>query len=184
MLFALVMFFDKETEKIIYGYLEDLKRNNISTYLMDMESRPHITIGIYNDIDPDDCVRKLEIFCANIREFDLTISSLGIFVRPKPCVFLAPVVNRMILDLHEELQNLYKSLDNEGYEFYMCNHWVPHCAIDISIDMDKIRRSADCLMKSFMPVSCKVVGMGWVEISKPVRYLNEYGLTKDYSLRR
>ncbi|MHB1485252.1 MAG: 2'-5' RNA ligase family protein [Saccharofermentanales bacterium] len=176
MIYALEMFFDPETEIIINGYLDELKDAGISKYLLDVVSRPHITIGVFNDIDVADCGKRLAGFCKDKEILNLTLSSIGIFTNPKPCVFLAPVVDRKMLDMHDGLQELFSDLDASGYEFYNKDTWVPHCAIDISQDISKISSSADWLMSRFKPFCCKMTGIGWVEISEPVRYLFYFDL--------
>jgi hypothetical protein len=183
MVYALEMFFDKSAEDMIYGFFNDLKENNISSYMLDVDARPHISIGVFNDIDIADCSNRLKRFCEQTSKINISFSSLGVFTFPKPCLFLAPIVNQSLIEIHNKLHSLFNDTNHTGFEYYLPNEWVPHCAIDISPDINVICKSTDLIMKKFIPIDCEIFEIGWVEISNPAIRLNSFSLNKIYSQR-
>ena len=131
MAYALEMFFDCDSEKKILGYFNKLKELGISSYLADLNSLPHITLGIFNDIEPKESFSALKELCAETEKFRLILPSVGVFTHPKPCVFLSPVVTAALLDFHRKTSEKFSFLNCEGFEYYFPGNWVPHCAVDI-----------------------------------------------------
>lgn len=126
MVYALEMFFEKPGEDIIMEYWLRFKDEKISTYLLDVDSRPHVTVGCFNNIDIERCSAKLQDFCKANKKLQLIFPSVGVFTKPKPCVFLAPVVTNDLLDIHNKLFEVFRGCDYSGFEFYIKDNWVPH----------------------------------------------------------
>ncbi|MCL2773990.1 MAG: 2'-5' RNA ligase family protein [Oscillospiraceae bacterium] len=176
--YALEMFFDKSTEQKILNYFTDIKELNISSYMIDVDARPHITIGCFKDIDIIRANDVLKNYCAILENFKVKLDSIGIFTHPKACVFLAPIVTERLLELHKSLHKEFDFCSVQGFEYYLPDAWVPHCAVDISSDIDVVRRSAEYLMKSFQPFEAEITNIGWVELTKPVKRLERFELIK------
>ena len=98
------------------------------------------------------------------------------FTHPTPCVFLAPTATEKLLGLHKTLFGRFDSYSVEGQEYYRPGAWVPHCAADISTDIDVICRSAEYLTQTFRPFAAEVTRMGWVEVAKPVKHFEMFSL--------
>lgn len=179
MLYALEMFLDRKTEDAVYGLYQRLKEENISTYLLDVNCRPHVSIGVFHDIDVPSCNDRLKDFCMNTSAIPLRFSSVGVFTAPGPCVFLAPIVTQTLLATHQRLMSLFADCDHKGHEYYLPDQWVPHCAVDIAKDIHTICRSTDLLLKEYTPIHGYVEEIGWVEVTKPVKRLETFHLTKE-----
>lgn len=176
MLYAIELFLDEGFEQKVRDLWQGLKEDNISTYLLNMGSRPHVSLGVYHDIDTADCILKLQTVCQKIKGISLRFSAIGIFTSPKPCVFLAPVVTKDLLDIHERIQTVFSDLDDTGYEVYRRGAWVPHCALDIANELSQAQAVADDVLPRFLPIKAKVIGMGLVAIKRPIEQLFEVPL--------
>ncbi len=176
MIYAVELFFDTESEASIQSVWTAFKDKSISTYMMDMGARPHITLGIFHDVDEDRFIDELQVFTEKYYTFPLQLSSLGIFTSPKACLFLAPVVTQELLTLHAHFHETFASYDHKGWEYYLPNQWVPHCAIDIALSTVGIEHSTSYMMDCFTPMSINVRDIGLVKVEKPVTYLSSFPL--------
>lgn len=177
MVCALEMFFEKSEENMIMEYWLRFKNEKISTYLLDVDSRPHLTVGCFNNIDIGHCSERLQDFCNTNKKLQLIFPSIGVFTKPKPCVFLAPVVTNGLLDMHSKLFEVFSDCDYSGFEFYTKDKWMPHCAMDIATDIETVCKSTDLLLRNFVPFSTYVSEIGWVLVDKPVKTLHTFPLS-------
>ena len=171
MVYAIEMFFDKDTEKKIMEFYYKLKEENSSSYLLDIDSLPHVTMGCFNDIDVEECNNRLEGFCNKTPSFSLTFPSVGAFSKPQPVLFLSPVVTQELLNIHKDLWSLFSDCNYFSHEFYVPGYWIPHCTVDISGDIDVICKSTELLLLNFSPIKGQITNMQWVEITNPVKRL-------------
>ena len=176
MIYALEMFFDINTERKIMNYYTDIKENGISSYLLDIENIPHITIGVFNDIDLDRTNETLKVYCSKIEKFKIRFGSIGIFTQPKSCVFIAPDITGKFIELHKSLHQAFNYCFAQGFEYYLPDKWIPHCAVDISNDINVVCRSTEYLIKTFKPFEALITHIGWVEVQKPIKILDQIEL--------
>lgn len=64
----------------------------------------------------------------------------------------------------------------KGFEYYLPDVWVPHCAVDISTDINVVCKSTDYILRNYIPFDVIVKEIGWIEISKPVKRLECFEL--------
>ena len=62
MLYAVELYFDKETEEKIMRLPQGIAEKGLSTRYLEWKTRPHITLGLFNDIDLEKCDALLEEF--------------------------------------------------------------------------------------------------------------------------
>ena len=51
MLYAIELYFDKETEKKMAALAERVAEENLSTKFLEWKTRPHLTLACFNDVD-------------------------------------------------------------------------------------------------------------------------------------
>ena len=177
MIYATELFFDAASEKAIQDIWTSFSEKSISTYMTDMGAKPHLTLGIFHDINEEAFTESLRAFTRQYSSFMMQFSSLGIFTSPKSCLFLAPVVTHKLLGLHTAFHEAFSSCDHEGWEYYLPNNWVPHCALDIALNSVGIEHSTSYMMDCFTPINATVESIGLVKVEKPVTYLSSFSLS-------
>lgn len=177
MIYAVELFFDSKSENKIQDIWNAFQEQSISTYMMDMGARPHITLGIFHDVDEASFTAKLQSFTSKYAGFSLRFSSLGIFTSPKACLFLAPVITLPLLRMHHDLHTTFSDCDHKGWEYYLPDRWVPHCAMDIALSSVGIEHSTSYMMDCFTPFEAEVDAVGLVKVEKPVTYLSTLSLS-------
>ena len=51
MVYAIEMYFDKETEEKIMSLAHKIADSKLSTKYLEWKTRPHVTLAVFNDVD-------------------------------------------------------------------------------------------------------------------------------------
>ncbi|MGI6201210.1 MAG: 2'-5' RNA ligase family protein [Christensenellales bacterium] len=162
--YALEMFFDELSEKRLRSYFEGLKKQQISSSMLDAHVRPHITIGVFEDIDVERCTDRLRNFCRGRRPLVLSFPSIGLFNLPKPVLFVSPVVPQELLTLHAELQALFAHDAHEDNKVYLPGVWMPHCTLDMASYSDNLLQSTAYVFEHFRAFEGVMERLAWVQM--------------------
>ena len=101
-MYAIEMYFDKETEEKIMRLAHKIADAGLSTKYLEWKTRPYATLAVYNDIDVDRCAQLLEKFANDRKAFSALFDAVGMFNYTKT-IFLSPVMTRSLYELHSEL---------------------------------------------------------------------------------
>ncbi len=179
MQYAIELFFDKGTEEKLFHLAKRVVDEKISTKYWEWKTRPHLTLACFNDVNETLCIERLKEFAQNHKVMPAHIGSIGMFNDTK-VVFAAPVMNRSMYDLQQELHEQLKDFDTKGWEWYCPNRWVPHCAIALTgeDENESFFKASDLLLREFTKMSGEFVAIGLVKISFPVEEIVTVKLKK------
>jgi len=169
--YALELFFDPASEARVRRYWEAVRLQTGNTYLESVGSRPHVTVGVFTDIDTGRACGLLREAAANLAVFPLRFQSVGVFTYPKAWVWLAPVVTAALLDLHASLHAAFAFCGGEASAYYRPGAWVPHCAVATTPDIGALGPAMQTLLQMFEPFTARAEEIAWVEIASPVRVI-------------
>lgn len=62
MKYAIELYFDRETEKILFDLSQRVAEEGISMKFSEWKTRPHLTLACYNDLDEQKCIEQLKQF--------------------------------------------------------------------------------------------------------------------------
>ena len=162
--YALEFFFDAASDEAVRG----LWRCTGDDYLPRVNSRPHVTTGVFSGTDIGGACEALQKAALGIPAFPMVFASVGAFTHPRPWLFLAPVVTDALLALHRRLHAAL-SFCGEADAHYIPGNWVPHCALAPAQDVRALAGAAGKVFAAFSPFTAQVEEIGWVELSRPVR---------------
>lgn len=177
MQYAVELYYDEETEKKIFSLAQKIADEKISTKFLEWKTRPHLTLGCFNDVEEESCTEKLKKFAKNHKCLPAYIDSVGMFNDTK-IVFLSPTMNRGMYQLQSELHDYMKGFDTNGWEWYCPESWVPHCTVAITgEDNDEaFYRASDLVLHEFRKIEGRFVSIGLVKITFPVEEIFTTGL--------
>jgi len=166
MLYAVGLNFNLATDNLILNIWKQLAETGLADYLQISGNHPHITLGIFEDLDVEKTKLELELFTKSLAPFPLSFQQIGIFPSPKVAVFWGPVVTDKLLKLHS---NLYKQLSKFGsqpdFDFYKPGHWIPHCALAMEIEDDsKVLEIIDVCRSLPNPHDVMIEEIGFISI--------------------
>ena len=172
MIYAIEMYFDKATEEKIMSLAEKVADAGISTKYLEWKTRPHITLGAFNDIDENRCTELLKQFAAKHKPIKAHLHSVAAWSDTK-VVYLNPSMTRWLYDLHDEIYELMKESDTIGLEQYMPENWAAHCTVALTSEdgEEAFYKANDLILREFAKTDGMYTSVGLVRITFPVEEL-------------
>ena len=177
MQYAVELYFDKATETTIFSLAEKIADAGISTKFLDWKTRPHLTLGCFNDVDEEKCMERLKAFAEAHKAMPAYIGSVGMFPDTKT-IFLSPVMNRGMYRLQRELHDCMAGFDAKGWEWYLPERWVPHCTIALTGEdrEQAFYEACDLILHEFKKMAGEFGSIGLTKITFPVEEIGTVGL--------
>ncbi|KAG0472073.1 hypothetical protein HPP92_016619 [Vanilla planifolia] len=184
--YALELYFDPALENQVLKAWNALARRQISTKLIEIESRPHITLLSAPSLDPARLLSAVRSLASRLEPFPVSLSSIASFPQsssPSPSsgggvLFLAPTPTSALLGLHTQLCEVLKKEGIEAAEEYQPDSWVPNCPVAVDVPRGRIGE-AFCLLRDLkLPVCGYAMDIGLVEFS-PVREIFSFPIGGD-----
>ncbi|KAG9448766.1 hypothetical protein H6P81_008731 [Aristolochia fimbriata] len=173
--YAIELYFDPALENQVLKAWNVLARRQISTQLIEMESRPHIRLLSNSQLDPPKLQNVVKTFASRQEPLPLTFSSVGSFPSDANVLFLSPTPSVSLLQFQLQLCDALKKEGVEIGEEYRPDFWVPHCSVAQDVPRNRLAE-AFCILRDLkLPVSGYVMDVGLVEFS-PVRELYSFPL--------
>ncbi|MED6217216.1 hypothetical protein PIB30_015550 [Stylosanthes scabra] len=176
--YAIELYLDPALENQVLKAWNALARRQISTHLIDMESRPHITLFSFpssSSLDPSKFDSILETFASKQDPLPLSFSAIGSLSGDSNLLFLSPTPTLSLLHLHSHLSD---ALRKEGIDVpadYSVDNWIPHCSVAKHVPKPRMAEGFSVLRDLKLPVTGYAVDIALVEFS-PVRELFSFVL--------
>ena len=172
MIYAIEMYFDKETEEKIMSLAHKIADAGLSTKFLEWKTRAHVTLAVFDDIDEDRCAELLEKFAKEHKALPAFFDSVGMFCDTKT-VFLSPRMTRSMHDLHSELHALMKEFEDAAWEWHKPDGWVPHCTVSLNSEDEEnvFYEVSDFVLREFKKIEGVYTSVGLVKITFPVKEL-------------
>ncbi|GAA0141897.1 hypothetical protein LIER_02937 [Lithospermum erythrorhizon] len=173
--YALELYFDPALENQVLKAWNVLARRQISTQLIEIESRPHITLFSSPFVDPAKLENTVKHFAPKQEPLSVTFSSIGTLPSDSNILFLAPTPSFSLLQFHSQLCDAMKKEGIEIGEEYRPDSWIPHCLVAEEIPKARMAEAFTVLRDLKLPVSGYMMEIGLVECP-PVREVFSYVL--------
>lgn len=167
--YAIELFYDEASDQAVREVWDGLGTALGKPSLSELGARPHVSLAVYGDaLDTTGFPERLLEFARSIDPFNFKLSSLGTFPGQEGVVFLAPVITRRLLAVHERFHDVFSKHDNAGMGYYLPGHWVPHCTVAIDLSAAEVTEALSCCREVFQPISGRFLEIGLVEF-RPVK---------------
>ena len=169
MQYAIELYYDKKTEQKLYHLAKRVADEKLSSKFLEWKTRPHLTLACFNDVEEEECIKKLMEFAQSHRQLPVHIGSVGMFNDTKT-IFVSPVMNSSMYQFQRELHEYLNDFDNKGWEWYSPDQWVPHCTVALTGEDDDsaFYHVSDLILHEFEKISGELVSIGLVKITFPV----------------
>ncbi|KAK8967548.1 hypothetical protein KSP40_PGU011033 [Platanthera guangdongensis] len=167
--YAVELYFDPALENQVLKAWNVLARRQISTQLIEIAARPHITLLSASSIDPARFLPAVRSLAARLEPLPVSLSSIASFPGGSSGVlFLGPTPTSCLLGLHSQLCEMLRKEGVEVAEEFRPDSWVPHCPVAVDVPRSRMGE-AFCILRDLrLPVSGYAMDIGLVEFS-PVR---------------
>lgn len=173
--YAIELYFDSALENQVLKAWNVLARRQISTQLIEIESRPHITLFSAPAVDPTKLENIVKIISSKQEPIPVTFSMIGSFSNDNNALFLSPTPTMSLFQFHSQLCDAMRKEGIEIGEEYHPESWVPYCAVAEEIPRTLMAEGFSVLRDLKLPVSGHAVDIGLVVFS-PVTELFSFVL--------
>ncbi len=151
---------DKQTSTIVNGVWQELADREVSSQMLTSPFRPHITLGIADELDKAACKAFLAEFAERYASFPIILSSVGVFPRAEEsAVFFGVTVTADLLVLHADFHRTF-SVCGEGLrDYYRPGIWVPHCTLADGLPCELLPRAIEICHKTELPITACADGI-------------------------
>ncbi|PSS30402.1 Phosphoesterase [Actinidia chinensis var. chinensis] len=168
--YAIELYFDPALENQVLKAWNVLARRQISTQLIEIESRPHITLFSSPFIDPSKLENIMKNFASKQEALAISFSSIGSIPSDNNVLFLAPTPSMSLLQFHSQLCDAMRKEGIEIVEEYRPGSWIPYCPVAEEVPKSRMAEAFTVLRDLKLPVTGYAMDIGLVEYS-PVREL-------------
>ncbi|KAG8482829.1 hypothetical protein CXB51_024263 [Gossypium anomalum] len=158
--FSIELYFDPALENQVLKAWNVLARRQISTQLIEIESRPHITLFSSPFLDPAKLESVIKSFASKQEPLPLSFSSIGAFPNENNVLFLSPAPTMTLLQFQAQ---------------FKADAWIPYCPVAQEVPKTRMAEAFCVLRELKLPVSGYAMDIGLVEFS-PVREHFSFGL--------
>lgn len=126
MMYAVELYLDRACEKTIQKLAEALPKDGLSGGFLYWKRPPHITLGMFTEIDEEKAADKLKKLVRPWKKAQANFTSAGAF--PDGVLFIAPVMNEFIYTAHVEVHESFHfpKLPQDRYSY---GNWLPHLTL-------------------------------------------------------
>src|SRR5688572_15202755 len=135
----------------------------------------HISLGVYDDLPVDAVRAKLTDFVRGASAIRIRLASIGIFPGAESTLFLAPVYNAALFDLHRRFYDELSASGVLGWEYYRPGAWVPHVTLALNITPAALAQAAAIVAAGWSAVSTTLDHLRFIRL-RPVETLALYPL--------
>ncbi|KAL3833219.1 hypothetical protein ACJIZ3_007955 [Penstemon smallii] len=173
--YAIELYFDPALENQILRAWNVLARRQISTQLIEIESRPHITLFASPFIEIAKFENVLRNFATKQEPLSLCFSSIGSFPNDNNVLFLGPTPTLSLLQFHSQLCDAMKKEGIEIGEEQRPDNWIPYCSVAEEVPRTRLAEAFTVLRDLKLPVSGYATDISLVEY-QPVREIFSFTL--------
>lgn len=178
--FAIELFFDPRCETRLRRLISNLRQAQLggTVLIEDVKARFHITLAICDDVNEPVMCEVLQDIARNTHALPVILSSLGLFPSAETVMFLAPVVDQEMLDVHRAVFERLDEFTESPWKLYAPGRWVPHCTLALKLPRDGVQKALEHLMESTFPITGELIDIGVSEFESGMvkRYVCDYPL--------
>ena len=166
--FAVEMYFDSEAEARIRCLWDQLANAEVSSFMIDIGARPHLSLAVYPSVDSEALCRELASFARSFDPISLEFASIGVFPGNEGVVYSAPTVTPELLAAHRRYHDQMQRLAPNCMRYYHPGKWTPHCTIATGVNVERRSQAVELCHSSnaLGPFTIKEIGL--IEF-RPVR---------------
>lgn len=173
--YAIELYFDSQMENQIRLFRESIYKLGIEPVLGKMDDKPHVSLAVFSQMDPEALKKVAFEFSGAIRQFPVQLDAIGVFPTIDNVLYLTPVPTLRLLKTHQEFHRILKQKKLIPSAYYLPNHWVPHCTLEFNLPDEQLILAVQLCKQHFTPIRGWFDRLGVIAF-RPIEYLAEYPL--------
>ncbi|MBZ0135606.1 MAG: 2'-5' RNA ligase family protein [Planctomycetes bacterium] len=178
--FAIELFFDPGCETRLRRLIKGLRDTQLggTVLIEDVKARFHITLAVCDHVNEPVMRKVLGEIAQATHSLPVILSSLGMFPAAETVLFLAPVVDPELLEVHRALHARLSEFTESPWKLYRPGRWVPHCTLALKLPREGVQKALDLLMENTFPITGELIDIGVSEFEAGAvkRYVCDFPL--------
>jgi len=168
---------DAGSDAAIRRTWEAIAEAGIKSAMLDAGYRPHVSLGVCEELDVDGLAQELSSFAERVSPFALTLSSVGLFPSRDNVIFLGVAPTPGLLDVNSEFHGFFGKYAKAQREHYQSGKWVPHCTLAFDLSDGMLAEAIEICRRTPLPLHSRIEEIGVAEVSpSSARLLCSYNL--------
>jgi 2'-5' RNA ligase len=163
MAFAVSAWFDAALEGRVREIWKLLSETGISSTLHEGPYRPHITLGLYEELDRSAFAHALRASMRNRAGLPVVLPSIGVFHNDPPTLFLGVTVSPALLDLHDRVHRLSTAHGAGPRDYFLPGRWNPHCTLAPAVEPTTLAKAIVLLSDLELPLTGSIERLGIID---------------------
>lgn len=170
---AVEFYFDRESERKIRAFREEMYQQGITPMLGALNDRPHISLAVFGHAQPERLLQLTESLARNLKPFPFQLNAVGVFPTPDNVLFLIPAASKELLTIHADFHQQLEEEKLRSSHYYLPGNWVPHCTIESDLSNPQFNRAITLSKSLFTPINGTITELGVVAF-QPIKYLGDF----------
>lgn len=167
---------DADSEAKIRRTWKALAGAGIKSSMLEAGYRPHVSLGVCEELDVDGLAKELSSFVGSIAPFELTLSSVGLFPSSEGVIFLGVTPTQRLLDVNHDFHQFFGK-HAKSQRDYQVGSWVPHCTLAFGLPDGVVPEAVEVCRRLPLPLRSRIEEIGVAEVSPhSARLLCSYNL--------
>jgi 2'-5' RNA ligase len=168
--YAVELYFDPQTTERVMALTRTIFARCGGEDLLGWGFRPHISLAGYAHVEADRLWPVLEGLAMETAPLSIRLDAVGVFPTTQGVVYLAPVVTRALLQLHEVFSARMAALGIVTHSYYQPGNWIPHCTVAQGLTPARVGEAVQISLHSGLFGAAQIEAIGLIE-HRPVQTL-------------
>jgi len=161
--YAVLLYFDEQTEQRIMDLRHTLTEAGIPSLMNKMGDRPHISLAGFSEVDRDSLISLVQEYVTSREQFSVRLGVIGTFPTKENVLFLSPAPTIQLLTYHQEFHQRLAKFKLVSSPYYASESLVPHCTLEMNIPDEQFQKAIEYCHKAFTPLLGQFQEMGVIE---------------------
>jgi hypothetical protein len=144
---GVALVFDEDTELAIRGVWQSIADAGMPSFMLGLDYPPHMTLFMAEKADLPGLRAALTQQAARTPPLPVSFPALAHFMGGGSVAFLAPIINRPLLDLHETFWQAAELYTTNRPAYYAPGIWVPHVTVAFNTPPEEVGAVAAVLVR-------------------------------------
>jgi len=178
MVVDICLFLDVNAEEEIRRVWRVLRARGISSPLLRTGGKPHLTLGIWDELDTKSILPDIKRLSEELKAFPVTFSSLATFGGRGGTIFLGPAITPSLITVHNRLYSILRDISDNSEGLYRPGCWVPHCSLTLGTSPSDLPGAYSICMETIsLPIRGWIKEIGLITFDeKEARSFRSYSL--------
>lgn len=173
--YAVLLYFDDQTEQSILNLRHALIEQGFPSMLDKVGDRPHISLAGFSTVDCDILISLVQEYANDMEPFNVQLGAIGTFPTNENVLFLSPAPTIQLLTYHQEFHQQLSKSKLISSPYYAPTNWIPHCSVEMNIPDEQLPKAIEFCSKIFKPIFGQFQEIGVIEF-QPIKHLAKWPL--------